>query len=145
LKPVEAGSNRLGSAQYSVSDSSPVCIQPLGNPDQTHARVEPVVFAGFVLTGGKTWDLTESIDAALATSFPEMDRRAQYAKASGWLVANPAKRKTAKGMARFLFNWLERAQNRGHGTPANGVPMREARSAGNLDVLQRWAERKAAL
>jgi len=33
--------------------------------------------------------------------------------ARAWLLANPAKRKTPVGMNKFLFGWLERANNRG--------------------------------
>ena len=31
-----------------------------------------------------------------------------------WCDANPAKKKTRRGIDRFINNWLERAQNRGY-------------------------------
>jgi hypothetical protein len=46
-----------------------------------------------------------------------MDLDAQLRLAGQWLKDNPAKRKTEKGMHRFLFAWLERAQNSNKGLP----------------------------
>ena len=51
--------------------------------------------------------------AQLVAAFPGVDVTAEYTKAAAWLSANPAKRKTARGMAKFLFGWCERAQNAG--------------------------------
>lgn len=143
-----------GSEQKSVSGSPSVSSGPLSNPDQTQTRVErqePIVFAGFLLASGETWDLTESGDELLARAFPEIDRLEQYAKAAGWLGANPTKRKTPRGMPRFLFGWLERAVNRGTARPRNGTPpggvafsRGGSRTDGNVDELSQWLNRKGA-
>lgn len=75
-----------------------------------------------------TWDLTCTLAAKLKDAYPALDRKAEYMKALAWLEANPARRKTARGMARFLNGWLERAQNSGRGaitgrlTPESAVP-----------------------
>lgn len=54
-------------------------------------------------------------------TFAGIDVDAELAKAAQWLRDNPSRRKTAKGLPRYLFAWLERAQNRGAGTsPAQG-------------------------
>ena len=39
---------------------------------------------------------------------------------SAWLSANPTKRKTRRGVQRFIVNWLSRAQDRG-GSPQNSA------------------------
>jgi hypothetical protein len=46
-----------------------------------------------------------------------MDLDAQLRLAGQWLKDNPAKRKTEKGMHRFIFAWLERAQNSNKALP----------------------------
>jgi hypothetical protein len=73
----------------------------------------------------KTWELRKSKVAEYAVSFPSLDLRAEFAKARQWCIDNPKKRKTAAGMARFLSNWLGRAQdNRGQrkSEPSNTAP-----------------------
>lgn len=57
------------------------------------------------------WTLTESAVAEFRRTFrnpPWLEL--ELDKARLWLVANPAKRKTARGMMRFLASWLSRAQ-----------------------------------
>lgn len=48
-------------------------------------------------------------------SFPGVDVIAEARKARQWCIDNPAKRKTARGMAAFLSRWFSKEQNRsGH-------------------------------
>ncbi len=46
-------------------------------------------------------------------SFPGVDIAREIKKAHAWEVANPRRRKTSRGRPRYLYQWLERAQNRG--------------------------------
>lgn len=41
--------------------------------------------------------------------YTRLDVRAECVKAWAWLDANPTRRKTARGMKRFLVGWLNRA------------------------------------
>ncbi|MCK8272472.1 hypothetical protein LXA32_17480, partial [Erwinia amylovora] len=43
--------------------------------------------------------------------FPHLDVAAECKKAGLWLKANPERRKTAKGMPKFLLAWLNRCQD----------------------------------
>ena len=43
-------------------------------------------------------------------AYPEIDVEAQLRKSAQWLTDNPAKRKTANGMLRFLNGWLGRVK-----------------------------------
>ncbi|HEV7671254.1 MAG TPA: hypothetical protein VGS22_22275 [Thermoanaerobaculia bacterium] len=45
--------------------------------------------------------------------FSGFDVLAEARKAEAWLQANPGRWKTHRGMARFLFSWLERANDGG--------------------------------
>lgn len=87
------------------------CVEPAG-PASTLAE-EVMNFP--VVGKTKAWPLLKSKVAEYQVSFPGMDVSAQLAKARQWAIDNPAKRKTAGGMPKFLFGWLERAQNRAGG------------------------------
>lgn len=88
--------------------ASPPCAEP--SPDgETHAP-EPVLT--FPVNGkSKTWGLPQSWIDENQELYPSMDVLAECRKALAWIKNNPAKRKTAKGMTRFLGSWLERANN----------------------------------
>lgn len=60
-----------------------------------------------------TWSLTMPVVQSLRSAFPSMDILAECRKAKAWCEANPTKRKTPRGMQKFLFAWMERNQNRG--------------------------------
>ena len=65
--------------------------------------------------GGTTYRLTESQVAEWQRLFPTLDVKQGARAALAWIVANPHKRKTLRGMDRFLVGWLERTANRGGG------------------------------
>ncbi len=93
---------------------------PDSKPDQSVVLIFPTVG-----TGQKEWALTSSHMAGFKEAFPGVDVLAECRKARLWCESNPAKRKTARGMPRFLQGWLERAQNAGKGdgkVSANGKP-----------------------
>lgn len=45
--------------------------------------------------------------------YPAVDVSQELRKMRGWLIANPAKRKTKNGILRFVTNWLAREQDSG--------------------------------
>ena len=71
-------------------------------------------------TGPSQWTLTASKLQQYREAFPGIDVLAECRKARQWLIDNPPRRKTAKGMPRFLNSWLSRAQDRAgrNGQPA---------------------------
>lgn len=93
----------------------------------TEERTTETAVLLFPVIGGPDWPLfQQKLDEWKAT-FPALDVLAQCRLARQWCIDNPSRRKTARGIGRFLFGWLERAQNRGAGSrvPAqapNGRP-----------------------
>ena len=84
----------------------------------------------------KSWEYTKEFYATLHEAYPGVDLKAEARKAHAWCVANKSKRKTAKGMPRFLNGWMERAQNRGgNGEHGNSEP--EMSEAEHLAKLHR--------
>lgn len=90
---------------------------PSGRPQEDAVLLFPCVG-----TGAKEWPLLPSKLAEYVESFPGVDVLAQCRAARQWLLDNPARRKTFKGMAKFLGGWLGRKQD--GGTPANGKAVR---------------------
>lgn len=47
-----------------------------------------------------------------AKTYPGIDVENQLLRMSAWLLANRAKRKTARGIRRFVVGWLQRSSER---------------------------------
>jgi hypothetical protein len=86
-------------------------------PKPAKADPGPLADHGFILSNGNLWRPTVAKIHEWQATFPIMDLDAQLRLAGQWLKDNPAKRKTEKGMHRFLFAWLERAQNSNKALP----------------------------
>jgi uncharacterized protein YdaU (DUF1376 family) len=93
---------------YTVSDSKIKVVSSASAKGPTH---EPPAVLIFPVTGKgpSTWGLTESLVAEWTAAFPALDVLAESRKALVWIQAN--RRKTARGMPRFLVAWLNRATN----------------------------------
>lgn len=80
---------------------------------------EPPVLSVQTVGSCKEWHLLASHIADWRAAYPGLDVEAEVRKAVAWLNANPDKRKTAKGMPRFLVNWLNNSTDR----PRQGRPV----------------------
>lgn len=83
-------------------------------PQATHAP--PV--AELPLNDGDIYPVTQEQAAEWGSLYPAVDVMQQLRAMKGWLNANPAKRKTRRGILRFVNGWLSREQDRGRGAPA---------------------------
>lgn len=95
-----------------------------------------------------TWDLTPSYVAELGQAFPSLDILGECRKALAWIGADASRRKTARGMKRFLVGWLGRAQNNGngrHGSPPakTGKDLTDEQRA-NVNIVMERARRYQA-
>jgi hypothetical protein len=61
----------------------------------------------------RMWDLSAGQIAAWQEAYPSLNVLTSCRRAHAWLEANPVKRKTARGMPRFLVNWLNGDVQRG--------------------------------
>jgi hypothetical protein len=62
-----------------------------------------------------TWRLMASQVAEWQTLFQSLDIVSECRSALAWVLADSARRKTARGMQKFLVGWFGRAQNSGRG------------------------------
>lgn len=74
----------------------------------------PDVLAFATVGAPREWTLTEAQVSEWAEAFPNLDIFAEAIKAKAWVNASPERRKTAKGMPRFLVGWFSRSVNSGH-------------------------------
>lgn len=67
--------------------------------------------------------------------YPAVDVMQELRKMAGWLDANPSKRKTKRGILRFVNGWLSREQDRG-GSKKQAAPPKQETSF-DLDEYER--------
>lgn len=78
------------------------------NPPQTD---EPI-FISLPLSGGKVFfDVPESYLREQAGLYPAVNIEQEFRNMRGWLDSNPERRKTGKGVRRFITTWLQRCQD----------------------------------
>ena len=76
-----------------------------------------------LLNDGSTYEPHPQDVTKWVQLYPAVDVEQELRAMAGWLDANPKKRKTARGIKRFINAWLSRAQDKG------GSPMaKESRS-----------------
>ena len=70
-----------------------------------------VEVASLPLANGREYPVYEGLVREFRSAYPGVDIMAELPRIRAWLVSNPTKRKTVKGMARFINNWLSKAQD----------------------------------
>lgn len=76
---------------------------------------EPEV-AFLPLNDDSEFGIKQSVFKEWQKLYPAVDVMQELNKMRGWCLANPSKRKTKKGIMRFINNWLSKEQDKG-GTP----------------------------
>lgn len=90
--------------------SSLVCSEPSENGCRADSD-DPVFLS--IITNEKTgYPIRESDVERWTDAFPGVDVRATLKRIGTWSHDNPTKRKTSKGMMRFICNWLSKEQDR---------------------------------
>ena len=78
-----------------------------------------------------------------AELYPAVDVKQELRGMKGWCQANPTKRKTRKGISRFINNWLARTQDKGGSKTTSTGPLKYSRTTEqNIQTGQAWLERK---
>jgi hypothetical protein len=107
----------------SCGETSDASSTPPKKNNEPLADIEPFACDG----NTRSWRLTQPKLESWQSLYPSLDCLAECRKARQWLDDNPARRKTAQGMPRFLGSWLARAQNsfRGNAAPSQPQPASE--------------------
>lgn len=103
--------NPIQSESKSESESySGVCSEQISS----EPAEAPVIT--LQLNTGQEYEITQHAIDEWSELYPAVDVMQCLRNMKGWLLSNPAKRKTAKGIKRFITTWLQKEQDRG-GTP----------------------------
>jgi uncharacterized protein YlbG (UPF0298 family) len=89
---------------YLIPDASPNDLGSAPSGESPSAKAESSL--EFPTKRGEIFQLDESFALELRNTYPRIDVAHQLQKARLWLIANPSKQKTLKGMTRFLNNWM---------------------------------------
>lgn len=106
------------------------------SPEAPAPSVPPFLVFPVVGKGSGQWPLSKAKVAEWAGLYPGLDVPAEMRKALAWVGASLDRRKTDRGMERFLVGWLSRATDRPRGDARQGS-RGAAPAPGRVD---RWPE-----
>lgn len=96
-----------------------------GQTSEPEADVEALI-----LNDGSEWRPTEALFAEYVRLYPNVDVKQQFNVMRSWCLSNPSKRKTKRGITRFVNGWLAKEQDKGYRRPlANGSYQQAAHAA----------------
>jgi len=86
---------------------------------------------------GKEWQVPPGLMKDLVIIYGEKTVEQELLKAHAWLEADPARRKTPRGMGRFLNGWLSRAASMVR-TPIKTLLKRDSLMSTNGSTQESW-------
>jgi hypothetical protein len=89
-----------------------------------------------ILSDKTDWQPTEDQIIKWVEAYPAVSVEQELKAMDAWLDANPTKRKTRRGVAKFCNSWLARAQDKGGSPMAKGTgPITKTRDMSTLDDI----------
>lgn len=90
------------------------------------------------------YDVPEDKIMLWSDAYPAVNVRQELKRMIAWLESNPTKKKTRRGVERFINNWLSRTQDSGGSKTGGDVNGREGKDGSSDDYHESW-ERIAGL
>ncbi len=69
------------------------------------------------LVGGQEWHCPPLLLSEFERLYPGVDVPQTLREIRGWAITNPERRKTLRGVQRFVSSWLQREQDKSGRTP----------------------------
>lgn len=82
------------------------------NPPNEPQLIEKIIIK-LDLIGGEQYEVTDIYVKEMQDLYSGVDVEKELKRMKAWLLNNPTKRKTRKGIRRFINNWLSREQDKG--------------------------------
>lgn len=98
--------------------------KPLGNPPSPSPSPSPVLGAEEILIpldDGSEFPVPADLLSEYRSTYRRIDVAGELRKARAWSVSNPTKRKTRRGVAKFLNSWLASAEADAIKNPLGGA------------------------
>lgn len=111
-------------------DNKPNNIISARSPDGQDSGLQEEPFITLELNTGEQHPVYEKEIKNWEELYPAVDVRQQLRSMKGWLLANPAKRKTKRGINRFINGWLVKRQDRGGGGNPVSMGYQQASESG---------------
>lgn len=108
-------------------------VSPKG--DVLVSCAEPLI--GLPLNDGTEHEVTEEDLAEYAQLYPAVDVMQQLRNMRGWLMANPQRRKTKRGIKAFISTWLAKEQDHPHARSGTTKTM-TAEEILNIPAINPW-------
>lgn len=134
----EGQKGTLSDKSKSKSKSKSIDINNnIGAKSKDSPQLEPAVIE-LTLNDQSLYPVTQHQINEWESLYPAVDVMQELRKMKGWLIANPTKRKTKRGILRFINNWLVKEQDRGGSnagqTVNNGGNYIENASGGSEEI-----------
>ena len=149
----EASSIDIPESFANHSGIVPDCTRDLGSgirdhettflaPSRTKRSLDAGIGSGLIFSviGSDPFELPQSKLDEWQSTFVGLDVKRELMLAEQWLRDNPARRKTSRGIVRFLSSWLTRVQDRGRFIKGDATPIDQSK----LDA-KRLTDRKKLL
>ena len=81
--------------------------------------------AAIPLNDGSEWLPDKKLYDEYVSLYPNVDVKQAFNSMRGWCMSNPTRRKTARGITKFVNTWLSKEQDRGYSSKPNGKGMSE--------------------
>ena len=106
--------------KYSIDKYSNAGAEPI---DQTNQKQQQQHSNNFqiVLKDGSLYNVEDNHITTLKDTYPNVDVIGELKKMAAWCESNPEKRKTGKGVKRFINNWIA-SESRAKETRCNAKP-----------------------
>lgn len=129
ISPINDNGN---DTRYTISD-----IRDDAKPKACESKKEPVPEPVILLplNDKSLYPVIQSQVDEWSGLYPAVNVMQELRKMAGWLDANPSKRKTKRGILRFVNGWLSREQDRGGSKKPSAPPKQE--TSFDLDEYER--------
>lgn len=104
----------------SESETKSESINKPGADKSASVQKQPSVIS-LILNDKSLYDITQEQIDHWGELYPAVDVMQELRSMKGWLESNPAKRKTSRGILRFITSWLSRAQDKGGASYGNAA------------------------
>lgn len=133
IREVKGSKGKVREGKGSKRD---ICAEP----EPSHAP--PVI--SLMLNDRSLHDVCQSDIDVWKELYPAVDILQELRKMKGWLDSNPTKRKTKKGISRFINSWLARTQDNGGRRTQGGTHTSQTKQMleDHYSMVDDWVKRK---
>ena len=110
----------------SLSSSCPEPSAKSSEPASEEEHIDKIFIELDTNRTGETFAVTEGFVSQMKALYPAVDVEQELRNMKAWLMSNPQRRKTFKGMPKFINSWLAREQDKGFVSPQGRKPARTA-------------------